>query len=171
MTAGGWLILDQTAGTGDTIGRERTMDAQGVFRAIAGVTAESTSRVDGELPGYSIRFADESRQYPVLRNFEKLAVSSATAMAFVAMPGRMAFPASPSTWPVRAHEHHSAEEVLLSTVDATADDKLMRFALRLALAGHVVIPREAGFDFLPEAKNVFVPPRPKRKAATRRFKL
>ena len=50
------------------------------------------------------------------------------------------------------NEQRSAEEVLLSTIDATADDKLTRFALRLALAGHVDIPREGEFDFLTEGR-------------------
>ncbi len=40
------------------------------------------------------------------------------------------------------NERRGAEEVLLSTVDATGDDKLTHFALRLAFAGHVSIPRE-----------------------------
>ena len=66
------------------------------------------------------------------------------------------------------NEQRSAEEVLLSTIDATADDKLTRFALRLALAGHVGIPREGEFDFLTEAEAVFAPPQPKKKAATKK---
>lgn len=68
------------------------------------------------------------------------------------------------------NEQRSAEEVLLSTIDATADDKLTRFALRLALAGHVGIPREGEFDFLTEAESVFAPPPPKKKAALRKTK-
>ena len=63
------------------------------------------------------------------------------------------------------NEQRSAEEVLLSTIDATADDKLTRFALRLALAGHVGIPREGEFDFLTEAEGVFAPPPPQMKKA------
>ena len=58
----------------------------------------------------------------------------------------------------------SAEEVLLSTIDNTADDELTRFALRLALSGHVGIPRENEFDFLTEAEAVFAPPPNKAKA-------
>ncbi len=59
------------------------------------------------------------------------------------------------------NEQRSAEEILLSTIDATADDQLTRFALRLALAGHVGIPREGEFDFLTEADTAFAPPKPK----------
>ena len=66
------------------------------------------------------------------------------------------------------NEQRSAEEVLLSTIDATADDKLTRFALRLALAGHVAIPREGEFDFLTEAGAAFVPLPPKKKVATKK---
>ena len=62
------------------------------------------------------------------------------------------------------NEQRSTEEVLLSTIDNTTDDKLTRFALRLALSGHVGIPRENEFDFLSEAEAVFAPPPKKAKA-------
>jgi ParB family chromosome partitioning protein len=68
------------------------------------------------------------------------------------------------------NEQRSAEEVLLATIDATGDDKLTSFALRLALAGHVGIPREGEFDFLNEAEIVFVPPSPKKRAAAKKAK-
>ena len=55
------------------------------------------------------------------------------------------------------NEQRSAEEVLLSAIDTTADDKLTGFAVRLALAGHRGIPKESEFDFLTEAENVFAP--------------
>ncbi len=60
------------------------------------------------------------------------------------------------------NEQRSAEELLLSTINNTTDDKLTRFALRLALSGHVGIPRENEFDFLTEADAVFAPPQPKK---------
>ena len=62
------------------------------------------------------------------------------------------------------NEQRSAEELLLATIDATADEKLTAFALRLALSGHVGIPRENKFDFLTEAEAAFAPPQPKKKA-------
>jgi ParB family chromosome partitioning protein len=68
-------------------------------------------------------------------------------------------------------ERRSAEEVLLATIDTTADDKLTRFAIRLALSGHVSIPRENEPDFLAEAEAVFVPPQPKKAPKTRGGKL
>ena len=68
------------------------------------------------------------------------------------------------------NEQRSAEEVLLSAIDATADDKLTRFALRLALAGHVGIPREGEFDFLTEAEGAFVPPPQEKKTAPKTAK-
>ena len=68
------------------------------------------------------------------------------------------------------NEQRSAEEVLLSTIDATANDQLTRFALRLALAGHVGIPREGEFDFLSEAETVFVPPQPTKRTAAKKAK-
>ena len=61
------------------------------------------------------------------------------------------------------NEQRSAEEVLLATLDATADDKLTRFSIRLALSGHVGIPRENELDFLTEAEAVFAPPQAKAK--------
>ncbi len=68
------------------------------------------------------------------------------------------------------NERRSAEEVLLSTIDNTADDKLTRFALRLALSGHVGMPRENEFDFLTEAEAVFAPPQPKKANKPTRIK-
>ena len=56
---------------------------------------------------------------------------------------------------------------MLATIDATVDDRLTRFAIRLALSGRVGIPRENEFDFLAEAEAVFAPP-PQKKAATRK---
>jgi ParB family chromosome partitioning protein len=55
------------------------------------------------------------------------------------------------------NEQRTAEEVLLSTIDSLTDDGLTGFAIRLALAGHRGIPREAEFDFLTEAEKVFTP--------------
>ena len=68
------------------------------------------------------------------------------------------------------NEQRSAEEVLLSTIDNTTDDKLTRFALRLALSGHVGIPRENEFDFLTEAETVFAPPQPKKNSSSKKAK-
>jgi ParB family chromosome partitioning protein len=54
------------------------------------------------------------------------------------------------------NEQRTAEDVLLSTIDTTTDDKLPGFAIRLALAGHRGIPREGEFDFLAEAETAFI---------------
>jgi hypothetical protein len=43
------------------------------------------------------------------------------------------------------NEQRSTEEVLLSAIDGLQDDKPTGFALRLALMGHVAIPREGEF--------------------------
>ena len=59
----------------------------------------------------------------------------------------------------------SAEEVLLTVIDGTADDKLTSFAVRLALAGHRGIPRENEPDFLTEAAAAFLTPKPKKNPA------
>ena len=55
------------------------------------------------------------------------------------------------------NDQRSAEEVLLSAIDSTEDGKLPHFAIRLALSGHIGIPRETEFDFLTEAEAVFAP--------------
>ena len=55
------------------------------------------------------------------------------------------------------NERRSPEEVLLATIAAIADDRLTHFAVRLALSGHVGIPRENEPDFLAEAEADFTP--------------
>ena len=55
----------------------------------------------------------------------------------------------------------SAEEVLLSVIDGMEDGLLPAFALRLALTGHVDIPREGETDHLIEAEKMFAPAQPK----------
>ncbi len=57
----------------------------------------------------------------------------------------------------KSNDHRDAEEVLLSAIDGTEDEKLPYFAIRLALSGHVGIPRENKYDLLTEAEAVFVP--------------
>jgi ParB family transcriptional regulator, chromosome partitioning protein len=57
------------------------------------------------------------------------------------------------------------EKGLLSAIDDLEDNKLTGFALRLALTGHIDIPREGEFDFLAEAEAVFAPPQPKNAAS------
>ena len=53
---------------------------------------------------------------------------------------------------------------MLATIAATADEKLTYFAVRLALSGHVGIPRENELDFLTEAEAVFPPQQKEAKA-------
>ncbi len=60
------------------------------------------------------------------------------------------------------NDRRSAEEVLLTTIDGLADDKLTGFALHLALAGFRGIPKEGENDHLAEAEAAFAP---KEKAA------
>ena len=55
------------------------------------------------------------------------------------------------------NDQRSAEEVLLTTIDGLADDKLTGFALHLALAGHRGIPKEGEADYLAEAEVAFAP--------------
>ena len=62
------------------------------------------------------------------------------------------------------NERRSPEEVLLATIATTADEKLTHFAVRLALSGHVSIPRENEPDFLNEADAVFALPKKETKA-------
>lgn len=61
----------------------------------------------------------------------------------------------------------SEGEIVLSALDATADDKLTGFALRLVLTDHIGIPHEGQPDPLTEAAAVFLAdkPKPKKSAA------
>ena len=52
----------------------------------------------------------------------------------------------------------TAEEILVSALTRFPDEQLTSFALRLALTGHISIPREGDLDFLKEAENAFLPP-------------
>ncbi|MDQ2835199.1 MAG: ParB/RepB/Spo0J family partition protein [Acidobacteriota bacterium] len=69
------------------------------------------------------------------------------------------------------NNQQTPEEVLASTLTNLPDEKLTGFALRLALTGHMDIPRESDFDFLAEAESIFVPTPPKKKAAKRAKQL
>ena len=62
------------------------------------------------------------------------------------------------------NDKRSAEEVLLTAIDRTADDKLTSFAARLALAGHRGIPNETEIDFLTEAETAFLTPKPSKRS-------
>ena len=55
----------------------------------------------------------------------------------------------------------SDEEIVLSALDGTADEKLTALALRLVLSDHVGIPHEHQPDLLTEAEQVFAPKKPK----------
>ena len=63
------------------------------------------------------------------------------------------------------NEQRTAEEILLSAIDGLEDNKLTGFALRLALIGHIDIPREGEFDFLAEAESAFATPQAKNAAS------
>jgi ParB family chromosome partitioning protein len=65
------------------------------------------------------------------------------------------------------NDKRSAEEVLLTAIEDTADDKLTSFAARLAFAGHRGIPRENELDFLTEAEAAFLSPKPKKNTIKR----
>ena len=55
------------------------------------------------------------------------------------------------------NDQRSAEDVLLTTIDGLADNKLTGFTLQFALAGHRGIPKEGEADYLAEAEAAFVP--------------
>jgi ParB family transcriptional regulator, chromosome partitioning protein len=60
------------------------------------------------------------------------------------------------------------EEVLLSTIDGLADEKLTGFALRMVLTAHTDNPEEGDFDFLVEAESAFPPPQTERTAPVKK---
>ena len=55
------------------------------------------------------------------------------------------------------NNQQGAEEVLLSVIDGLDDEKLPGFALRLALTGHVDIPREGEIDHLDGGREIVGP--------------
>jgi ParB family transcriptional regulator, chromosome partitioning protein len=55
----------------------------------------------------------------------------------------------------------SDDEIVLTALDDTADEKLTGLALRLVLSDHIGIPHESQPDLLTEAEQVFVPKKPK----------
>jgi ParB family chromosome partitioning protein len=61
------------------------------------------------------------------------------------------------------NEHRNPEDVLLAAIEATTDDKLTSLAIRVALSGHIGIPRNNEIDLLSEAEAVFAPTRKKAK--------
>jgi ParB family chromosome partitioning protein len=66
------------------------------------------------------------------------------------------------------NNQQTAEEILLSTLDGLADDKLTGLGLRLVLAGHVAIPSEGEPDYLTEAESAFIPPPPKKEPKSKK---
>ena len=64
------------------------------------------------------------------------------------------------------HEQ-TEQELVLSALDATAEEKLTSFALRLALTDHLDLPRDTDPDLLSEAAALFAPPQAKPKKASK----
>jgi hypothetical protein len=59
------------------------------------------------------------------------------------------------------NSQQGAEEILLSVIDGLDDENLPGFALRLALTGHVEVPRDGEIDHLTEAERLLIPVQPK----------
>jgi ParB family transcriptional regulator, chromosome partitioning protein len=66
------------------------------------------------------------------------------------------------------NNQQTADDILLSTLDGLTDGKLTGFALRLALTGHIDIPREGELDFLTEAEAIFASPQPMKEKKARK---
>ena len=60
------------------------------------------------------------------------------------------------------HEQ-TEQEIVLSALDTTGDEKLTSFALRLALTDHLGVPRDTDPDLLSDAEALFAPPKAKPK--------
>jgi beta-galactosidase len=86
VAGGGCLVLDQRAGTRNSLGHDRSATGPGVFSDIAGIHIEGASRVDGELPSYHLYFPGQKATYAPLGNMEKIDVSTATVLASIARP-------------------------------------------------------------------------------------
>ncbi len=59
------------------------------------------------------------------------------------------------------NSQQSDDEIVLATLDGTADEKLIGLALRLVLSDHIGIPHENQPDLLTEAEQVFAPKKAK----------
>jgi ParB family chromosome partitioning protein len=55
----------------------------------------------------------------------------------------------------------SDEEIVLSALDGTTDEKLTGLTLRLVLSDHIGVPHDIQPDLLAEAEQVFAPKMPK----------
>ena len=55
----------------------------------------------------------------------------------------------------------SDEEIVLAALEATRDEQLTGFALRIVLSDHLGVPQEGQRDLLAEAQQVFCPKKPK----------
>ena len=64
------------------------------------------------------------------------------------------------------HEQ-TEQDIVLSALGTTADEKLTSFALRLALTDHLGLPRDTDPDLLTEAEAMFAPPQAKPKKASK----
>ena len=64
------------------------------------------------------------------------------------------------------HEQ-TEQDIVLSALGTTADEKITSFALRLALTDHLGLPRDTDPDLLTEAEAMFAPPQAKPKKASR----
>jgi len=64
------------------------------------------------------------------------------------------------------HEQ-TEQEMVLSALENTTDEKLTSFALRLALTDHLGLPRDPDPDLLSEAEALFAPPQAKPKKASK----
>jgi ParB family chromosome partitioning protein len=57
------------------------------------------------------------------------------------------------------NNQQTAEEILVSALTETPDERLTSFALRIVLTGYVAIPREGEIDLIAEAKAAFALPK------------
>lgn len=78
---GGTLVLDQGAGTRDAAGHDRPLPGPGVFAEMAGVRVHATSRIDGEVPEFTVRFGKST--FTTLHDIEQITLTGATEMAML----------------------------------------------------------------------------------------
>ena len=70
-------------------------------------------------------------------------------------------PTTDCSFTIEGDEQRPDEDVVMTALSNTNDDKLGSLALRIVLTGQVGIPTQDGADLLTEAETVFAPKKPR----------
>jgi beta-galactosidase len=90
---GGCLVIDQGSGTRDEMGHDRRMRGPGIFQQMAGLAVIATSRVEGDVPGYTVGLSGTAERYTALRDMECVEMKGAEAIGLLTRPRETDMPA------------------------------------------------------------------------------